>query len=125
VSANSLGRFCRRIVRAYRQHFPVQGGGGWMEADTMYFSFDHPQCTLLLGLTPSNPKLGKRLTVNLSSFDNELSLSVDSMGIKWNALAPNSFTPEELDNFENLASRVYLIALDSVEQLRLLTSLTG
>lgn len=95
-----------------------------MEADTMYFSFDHPQCTLLLALTPGNPELGKRLTVNLSSFDNELSLSVDSTGIQWNALAPNSFTPEELDNFENLASRVYLIALDSVEQLRLLTSLT-
>lgn len=123
MNSNSLGGFCRRILRAYRQHFPVQGGGGWMEADTMFFSFDHPQCTLLLALTPGNPELGQRLTVNLSSFDNELSVSVDSRGIKWNTLAPNSFTSEELDNFENLASRVYLIALDSAEQLRVLTSM--
>ena len=125
MSANSLGGFCRRIVRAYRQHFPVQGGGGWLEADTMFFSFDHPQCTLLLGLTPSDPERGKRLTVNLSSFDNEVSVSVDSMGIQWNTPAPEGFTSEELENFENLASRVYLIALDSVEQLRLLTSAMG
>ncbi len=96
-----------------------------MEADTMFFSFDHPQRTLLLGLTPSNPEQGKRLTVNLSSFDNELSVSVDSTGIKWHTSAPECFTPEELENFENLASRVYLIALDSVEQLRLLTSAMG
>lgn len=96
-----------------------------MEADTMFFSFDHPQCTLLLGLTPSNPELRKRLTVNLSSFDNELSVSVDSTGIKWHTPAPEGFTSEELENFENLASRVYLIALDSVEQLRLLTSAMG
>lgn len=122
MNSSFLGGFCRRVVRAYRQHFPVQGGGGWVETDTMFFSFNHPQYTLFLRLTPSNPELEKRLTVHLSSADSEVSISVDSTGIRWNAVKPGYFTPEELQNFESLASRFYLIALDSADDLRLLTS---
>lgn len=124
MSANLLGDFCCRILQAYRQHFPVKHGGAWVEGDTIFFSFNHPQCTLLLSLIPSNPELETRLTVNLSSADNVPSVSVDSTGIRWNSSEPGFFTTEELQSFENLASRLYLIALDSSYELQLLTSIT-
>jgi len=125
VSSNVSGDFYRRIVRAYRKHFPVKGGGGWVEGDTMFFSFNHPLRTLFLRLTPSNPELETKLTINLSSASNEPSVTVDSTGIRWNSPKPDFFTTEELQSFENLASRLYLIALDSADELKSLISTTA
>lgn len=122
MNSNFLESFCWRILRAYRQHFPVQGGGGWVEGDTMFFSFNHPQSTLFLRLTLSNPDLQRRLTVNLSSADNDFSVTVDSTGIRWDSPTLDGLSAEEMQTLENLASRFYLIALDSVDELRLLTS---
>lgn len=122
MSSSLLRDFCWRILRAYRQHFPIQGGGAWVEGDTMVFSFNHPQCTLFLHITASNPELGKRLTVNLSADGSAPFVSVDSTGIYWNSLKPNLFTPEELQSLENLASRFYLVALDLADELKVLTS---
>lgn len=122
MNSNLLRDFCWRVLRAYRQHFSVQGGGAWIEDDTIIFSFNHPKCPLFLRLRLSNPDLGKRLTVNLCSTGNTLSVGVDSTGIKWNSPHPNFLTPEEIQSVETLASRFYLIALDSADELRLLTS---
>jgi hypothetical protein len=122
MSASLLRDFCWRILRAYRQHFPIQGGGAWVEGDTIVFSFNHPQCTLFLHITASNPELGKRLTVNLSTDDSAPFVSVDSTGICWNSPKPNLFTPEQLQSLENLASRFYLVALDLADELKVLTS---
>lgn len=123
MNSNFLESFCWRILRAYRQHFPIQGGGGWVEGDAMFFSFNHPQSTLFLRLTLSNPDLGRRLTVNLSSAEHGLSVTVDSTGITWDSPQLDRFSVEEIQSLENLASRFYLIALDSVDDLRLLTSI--
>lgn len=125
MNSNLIGHVCRRILRAYRQHFPLMGGGGYVEGDTLFFSFHHPQHTLFLCLTPSNPKLGKRLTINLSSAGNALSVTVDATGVMWNLSESDGFTPEELQNLETLASRFYLIALDSADELSFLTSIMG
>ncbi len=122
MSSNFNANFYGRIVRAYRKHFPVKGGGGWVEGDTMFFSFNHPQRTLFLRLTPSNPELERKLTVYLSGADNAPSVTVDSTGIRWNSPKSDFLTTEELENFENLASRLYLIALDCADELRTLTS---
>ena len=118
MNSNLIGQVCSRILRAYRQHFPLQGGGGYMEGDTLFFSFHHPQHTLFLSLTPSNHELDKRLTVNLICADNAISVHVDSTGIMWNLSESDGFTPEELQNLETLASRVYLIALDLGDELK-------
>ena len=125
MSSNFNGDFYRRIVRAYRKHFPVKGGGGWVEDDTMFFSFNHPQRTLFLRLTPSNLELERKLSVNLSAADNAPSVTVDSTGIRWNSSKPDFFTTEDLQNLENLASRIYLIALDCADELRALTLSPG
>ena len=125
MSSSLLRDFCWRILRAYRQHFPIQGGGAWLEGDTMVFSFNHPQCTLFLHITTSNPELGKRLSVNLSADGSAPFVSVDSTGIWWNSPKPNFFTPEELQSLENLASRFYLVALDLADELKVLTSTMG
>ncbi len=122
MSSDSFGAFCRRIIRAYRQHFPVRGGGGWLEGDTLFFSFNHPQSTLFLHVTPSDLALERPLNVNLSCPGNELSVSVNSTGIQWNSPKPKFFTSEELQNIENLACRLYLIALDSADSLQLITA---
>ncbi len=124
MNSNFSGEFYCRIVRAYRKHFPIKGGAGWVEGDTMFFSFNHPLRTLFLRLTPSNPELERRLTINLSSANNEPSVTVDSTGLTWNSPKPDFFTTQELQSFENLASRLYLIALDSADELRTLTSTT-
>ncbi|HAA30316.1 MAG TPA: hypothetical protein DCE56_24825 [Cyanobacteria bacterium UBA8553] len=88
----------------------------------MFFSFNHPQRTLCLRLTPSSPELERKLTVYLSGADNAPSVTVDSTGIRWNSPKSDFLTTEELENFENLASRLYLIALDCADELRTLTS---
>ena len=125
MSSSLLRDFCWRILRAYRQHFPIQGGGAWLEGDTMVFSFNHPKCTLFLHITTSNPELGKRLTVNLSADSSAPFISVDSTGIRWCGPEPKFFTREELHSLENLASRFYLVALDLADELKLLTSTMG
>jgi hypothetical protein len=122
MSSSLIGNFCWRILRAYRQHFPIQGGGAWVEDETLFFSFHHAQCTLFLQITTSNLELRRRLTVNLSTTGSEPFFSVDSTGSRWNCSKPDFFTPEELQSLESLASRFYLIALDSIEELRILTS---
>lgn len=125
MNSNLLEDFCYRILRAYRKYFQIKGGAAWVASETMFISFDQPQYTLLMGLTPSNPELGTRLSVNLSCAGNPPFLSVDSTGIKWSSPKPGLFTTEELQSLENLASRLYLIALDSADELRILTSSTG
>lgn len=121
MNSNLIAQICRRILRAYRQHFPLMGGGGYVEGNALYFSFHHPEHTLFLRLTPSNPEQGERLTVNLSAVSNTCSVTIDSTGIKWTKAALDRLTTEELENLENLASRFYLIALDWAEELQLLT----
>lgn len=124
MNSDAFAVFCRRIIRAYRWHFPVMGGGGWLEGDTLFFSFNHPQSTLFLHVTPSDSALERPLNVTLSCPGNELSVSVNSTGICWNSHKPNFFTPEELQSIENLACRLYLIALDSTDSLHIITAST-
>ena len=125
MNSSLLGNFCGRILRAYRQHFPIQGGGAWVEDETLFFTFHHTQCTLLLHITTSNLALRKRLTVNLSTAGSNPFLGVDSTGFRWYSPQPDLFTSEELQSLESLASRFYLIALDSIEELKLLISSMG